>query len=118
MPRHGPRAAFPRVGLVAPLGGVFIRRSIVYWALLHALLAAVALAAALLAGHAIEATELLPGGSPVVVFFTVVLGMMEARRRDEDLFLANLGYGRGVMAAYLALPALALEVLFSLLGGG
>jgi hypothetical protein len=36
--------------------------------------------------------------------------MLQARRSDEDLYLANLGYGWPVIAAYLLVPAAALEV--------
>ena len=100
----------PHFLLVAPLPRVFIRRSAAYWVLLHMLRAIVMLWAAAVSKVPIEPAELLPGGNPLVPALVVVLGMVQARRSDEDLYLANLGYGWPVIAAYLLAPAAALEV--------
>jgi hypothetical protein len=39
--------------------------------------------------------------------------MLQARHSDEDLFLANLGYGRPTIAFYLLAPAAVLEAAFT-----
>ncbi|HEX8392129.1 MAG TPA: hypothetical protein VF665_07245 [Longimicrobium sp.] len=101
------------LSLVAPFPGVFIRRSVAYWALLHGMRALIMAFAASLAKQPLPPTALLPGGNPLVVALTIGLGMLEARRRDEDLYLANLGYGWPAIALYLAFPATALEAAFT-----
>jgi hypothetical protein len=101
----------PSFLLVAPLPGVFIRRSAAYWVLLHMLRAIVMLWAAALSKVPIEPAELLPGGNPLIPAAVVGLGMLQARRSDEDLYLANLGYGWPTIAAYLLVPAAALEAV-------
>jgi hypothetical protein len=103
----------PHFLLVAPFPGVFIRRSAAYWVLVHLLRAVIML---FMAGSPLRITpaDLLPGGNPLVPALVVVLGMLQARRNDEDLYLANLGYGWPVIAAYLLVPAAALEVAFTI----
>jgi hypothetical protein len=103
----------PHFLLVAPLPGVFIRRSAAYWVLLHLLRDVVMLFMAGPDGLAIDPPALLPGGNPLVPALVVVLGMLQARRSDEDLYLANLGYGWPTIAAYLLVPAAALEAAFT-----
>ncbi len=49
--------------------------------------------------------------SVVAVAVVAVLGLIDARRRNEDVFLANLGVGYPVILAVAAIPALCLEVL-------
>ena len=93
--------------LVAPFPGVFIRRSAAYWVLLHLMRDVMML---FMAGmDELRPVDLLPGGNPLVPALVVVLGMLQARRSDEDLYLANLGYGWPIIAAYLLAPAGALE---------
>ena len=104
----------PGPWLVSPFPGVYFRRSVAYWVLAHLVKAVLLVVMTANAGRPLDPTVLLPGGNPLVVLVVVGLGMLEARRRDEDLFLANLGYGRMVIAAYLALPAVALETAFTL----
>ncbi|HEX8693869.1 MAG TPA: hypothetical protein VF746_15715 [Longimicrobium sp.] len=104
----------PGPWLVAPFPGVFFRRSVAYWVLVHLVLAMLLVLRAADSGRSVEPAALLPGGNPLAVVVVVALGLLEARRRDEDLFLANLGYGRATLAAYLALPAAALEAAFTL----
>jgi hypothetical protein len=101
----------PSFLLVAPLPGVFIRRSAAYWVLLHMFRAVLQLWAATLSEVPIEPVELLPGGNPLIPALVVGLGMLQARRSDEDLYLANLGYGWPTIAAYLLAPAAALEAV-------
>lgn len=103
----------PHFLLVAPLPRVFIRRSAAYWVLLHLLRAIVMLWAAAMNGLPISPAALLPGGNPLVPALVVGLGMLQARRSDEDLYLANLGYGWPTIAAYLLVPAAALEAAFT-----
>ncbi|HYR06620.1 MAG TPA: hypothetical protein VEQ60_02550 [Longimicrobium sp.] len=99
----------PHFLLVAPFPGVFLRRSVAYWVLLHLMRDVIMLFMAGL--DALRPVDLLPGGNPLVPALVVVLGMLQARRSDEDLYLANLGYGWPVIAAYLLVPAAALEAV-------
>lgn len=104
----------PHFLLVAPFPGVFIRRAAAYWVLLHLLRAIVVLWMAGIEELQISLADFLPGGNPLVPALVVGLGMLQARRSDEDLYLANLGYGWPVIAAYLLAPAAALEVVATL----
>ncbi|HEV2146234.1 MAG TPA: hypothetical protein VGR37_02335 [Longimicrobiaceae bacterium] len=106
MPKAGPL-------LVAPFPGLYLRRSVTYWVLLHLTLVVLKLLLAYYSGEPVNPAELLPGGNPLVVVLVVALGMLEARRRDEDLFLANLGYGWPTIAGYMAVPAAVLEAAFT-----
>jgi hypothetical protein len=96
--------------LVAPFPGVFIRRSAAYWVLVHLLRAVGMLGILGIEELRLSPEDLLPGGNPLVPAMVVVLGLVQARRNDEDLYLGNLGYGRSTIAAYLLVPAAALEV--------
>jgi hypothetical protein len=100
----------PHFLLVAPFPGMFIRRAAAYWVLVHLLRAIGMLWMAAIKELRITPEDLLPGGNPLVPALVVVLGMLQARRSDEDLYLANLGYGWPTIAAYLLVPAAALEV--------
>ena len=102
----------PHFLLVAPFPRVFIRRSVAYWVLLHLMRDILMLLGARL--DELRPADLLPGGNPLVPALVVALGMLQARRSDEDLYLANLGYGWPVIAAYLLVPATALEVAFTI----
>ena len=99
--------------LVAPFPSVFFRRSVAYWVLLHLMRGVVTAFAASMGGRALNPADLLPGGNPLIVVLAVGLGMLQARRGDEDLFLANLGYGWPTIAGYLLVPAAALEAGFT-----
>jgi hypothetical protein len=99
----------PHFLLVAPFPGVFIRRSAAYWVLLHLMRDVIMLFMAGL--DELRPADFVPGGNPLVPALVVVLGMLQARRSDEDLYLANLGYGWSVVAAYLLVPAAALEAV-------
>ena len=103
----------PHFLLIAPFPGVFIRRAVAYWVLLHLARSVIMF---LGAGRPlrISPADLLPGGNPLVPALVVVLGMLQARWSDEDLYLANLGYGWPVIAAYLLMPAAALEAAFTI----
>ncbi|HEX2209318.1 MAG TPA: hypothetical protein VHG93_16695 [Longimicrobium sp.] len=101
----------PHFLLVAPFPRVLIRRSAAYWVLLHLTRDVIMLFMAGL--DELRPADLLPGGNPLVPALVVVLGMLQARRSDEDLYLANLGYGWPVIAAYLLMPAAALETAFT-----
>lgn len=101
----------PHFLLVAPFPGVFIRRSVAYWVLLHLMRDVILVIMSMMNALPIEPVDLLPGGNPLVPALVVVLGMLQARRSDEDLYLANLGYGWPVIAAYLLVPAATLEVV-------
>lgn len=70
------------------------------------------------AGRGVSVFAMLPGGNPFLVLVVAALGMLEARRGNEHLFLANLGYGWGTVAAYLLLPAGGLEAAFTVLRFG
>lgn len=51
-----------------------------------------------------------------LVLLVAFLGLLEARRRNEHLFLANLGVSQPTIAVVSAMPALAMEVLVWMLG--
>jgi hypothetical protein len=61
----------------------------------------------------------IPAGAPLLnlrtsvmaVAVVAILGLIDARRRNEDLFLANLGVGYPAILAVAAFPALCLEIL-------
>ena len=95
--------------LVAPFPGVFFRRSVAYWVLLHLMRAVVMGFGGGTGGRLLTPAALLPGGNPLIPVLVVGLGMLQARRGDEDLFLANLGYGWPTIGVYLLAPAAALE---------
>jgi hypothetical protein len=99
--------------LVAPFPGLFFRRSVAYWALLHLMRNVIMVFAASRGGVPLRPWDLLPGGNPLVPVLVVGLGMLQARRGDEDLFLANLGYGWPTIGVYLLVPAAALEAAFT-----
>lgn len=99
--------------LVAPFPGVFIRRSVAYWVLLHLMRVVIMAFAGSMGGRALTPADLLPGGNPLIVMLAAGLGMLQARRGDEDLFLANLGYGWPTIALYLLVPAASLEAAFT-----
>jgi hypothetical protein len=101
----------PHFLLVAPFPGVFIRRSATYWVLLHLMRGIVMLWMVGIDELRLSPADLLPGGNPLVPALAVALGMLQARRSDEDLYLANLGYGWPTLAAYLLVPAAALEAV-------
>jgi hypothetical protein len=103
----------PQFLLVAPFSGVLLRRSAAYWVLLHLMRTIAILWAAMLSKVPLQPAELLPGGGPLVPILVVGLGMLQARRSDEDLYLANLGYGWPTIAAYLLAPAAALQTAFA-----
>jgi len=100
----------PHFLLVPPFPGVFLRRSVAYWVLVHLMRDLAMLWGATPAELRINAADFLPGNNPLVPALVVGLGMLQARRSDEDLYLANLGYGWPVIAAYLLAPATSLEV--------
>ena len=52
-----------------------------------------------------------PLGSVIVVVAAAGMVLIDARRRNEDLFLGNLGIGTRAIVVIAALPAIAIEVL-------
>ena len=111
--QHVPRRHLSGSLLVAPFPGVFIRRSMAYCVLLHLMRIVILGFGGSMGGQAPTPADLLPGGNPLIVVLVVGLGMLQARRGDEDLFLANLGYGWPTIALYLLAPAAALEAAFT-----
>jgi hypothetical protein len=103
----------PHFLLVAPFAGVFTRRSVAYWVLLHLTRSVIMLFGATIPMR-MDPVDLLPGDNPLVPALVVLLGLLQARRNNEDLYLVNLGYGRPTIAGYLLAPALALEVAFTI----
>lgn len=53
-----------------------------------------------------------------LIGLTGVLGVIEIRRRNEHLLLANLGSGQPVLAAIAAAPALVAEIVIALVTDG
>ena len=56
-------------------------------------------------------------GALLVILLVAILGLLEARRRNEHVFLANLGVPQLVVAALSAVPALAGELLVASFAG-
>lgn len=104
----------PHFLLVSPFPSMFVRRSAAYWVLVHLMRDMAMLWGATPAQLRITAADFLPGNNPLVPVVVMGLGMVQARRSDEGLYLANLGYGWPVIAAYLLAPAAALEVAATL----
>jgi ribosomal protein S12 methylthiotransferase accessory factor YcaO len=100
----------PHFLLIAPFPGRFIRRSVAYWVMVHLMRSVLMLFMPRVMAE-LRPVDLLPGSNPLVPGLVVALGMLQARRSDEDLYLANLGYGWPVIAAYLLVPAAALEAV-------
>jgi hypothetical protein len=55
-----------------------------------------------------------PRGALLLIAAVVVVGLADARRRNEDAFLLCLGYGRGRLIATIALPAALVEVVLGI----
>jgi hypothetical protein len=66
----------PHFLLVAPVPGVFIRRSAAYWVLLHLLRGIVMLWMVGIDELRISPADLLPGGNPLVPALVMGLGML------------------------------------------
>ena len=96
-----------------PFAGALIRRSAVFWAgcrLLVPLVVAVG-------GGTLTARDItrpLPALVPIVG----CLGLLEARRRNEHIFLANLGVPQPAIALVSAAPAVAAELAVAALSLG
>lgn len=56
-----------------------------------------------------------PRGALLLVATVVMVGMVSVRRRNEDVFLLCLGYGRGRVIATLALPATLMETVLGII---
>lgn len=56
---------------------------------------------------------LTPGAALVVVLIVAALGLVDAHRRKEDLFLANLGVSRSQIILTAAVPALVIELVLA-----
>ncbi|HEX8243905.1 MAG TPA: hypothetical protein VF541_10425 [Longimicrobium sp.] len=82
-------------------------RSLLLWAFLRVLTTAVGAALA-----PPGANPLRQGPLAVLLTFAVVgvAGWVSARRRNEDLFLVSLGYGRARLLATFVLPAALAEL--------
>ncbi|MGE5925725.1 MAG: hypothetical protein ACM357_00095 [Gemmatimonadota bacterium] len=90
-------------------------RGLTIWA---AARAALALASWLMAGRAEPLTlAVTRGASAWVVLVAGVLGLLEIRRRNEHLLLANLGVSQPTLAALAGIPALIGELVIAVLTG-
>jgi hypothetical protein len=92
-----------------------LTRSLLTWAFVRA--------AAIAGTLAVEGALHLPPGDPLAIspfaaLFVVAVvgaaGWVSARRRNEDLFLLTLGYGRARQMAMIAAPAVVLEAAIAL----
>lgn len=61
--------------------------------------------------------SLTPMATGVVVLLAVLFSLLEARRRNEHLLLANFGVSETVLAGLCALPALIAETAVRLVTG-
>ena len=96
-----------------PFAGALLGRAAVFWAGCRLL---VPLAVAVFSGSltARDITEPRPALAPIVG----CLGLIEARRRNEHIFLANLGVAQPAIALVSAAPALAGELAIAALSLG
>jgi hypothetical protein len=88
-----------------------IVRSLVSWAFVRFL---AGMAGSVLAPPGANPFQLVPWAAAVVVAAAGAMGWVSARRRNEDIFLLSLGYGRARMLAMMMAPAALAEVALSL----
>lgn len=88
-------------------------RSLVSWAFVR-LLAGVIGSMLALAPPGANPFRLVPWAAAVVVAAAGAMGWVSARRRNEDIFLRSLGYGRARMLATMLAPAALAEAALSL----
>jgi hypothetical protein len=89
--------------------------SLVTWAFVRvAATAAMAHAAASIGLPLGNPLRLNPVAVLLVIAVVGVVGWVSARRRNEDLFLLCLGYGRGRQLATIVAPAVLLEVAIAI----
>lgn len=114
------RAAVP----VQPFARALLLRGVFLWFGVRCTLLAVAISPFVAIPQAVFAT--MPGRSWGGVFPSLrtvlfvlagvgVLALLEARRRNEIVLLANLGVGRSAIVVLSVLPAAALELLLALI---
>lgn len=89
---------------------ILVRGTIVW----GSLRAALALATWLMTGLERPTLEVTVGAAAWGTLVVGALGLVEIRRRNEHILLANLGYGQWLLAAIAALPALLGEIVISL----
>ena len=89
---------------------ILVRGTIVW----GSLRAALALATWLMTGLERPTLEVTVGAAAWGTLVVGALGLLEIRRRNEHMLLANLGYGQGLLAAVAAVPALIGEIAISL----
>jgi hypothetical protein len=98
---------------VQPFATAVLRRSVAAWLGVRIFVAvAIAFAGGLLMPPP-HPVLLSPGAALVVVLVVAVLGLLDAHRRNEDLFLANLGVSRSQIAFTAAIPAFVLETVLA-----
>jgi hypothetical protein len=86
-------------------------RSLALWAFARVLAGvAMANAAGDLGAPEVDPVRLRPGAALLLITAVGVVGWVAARRRNEDLFLLCLGYGRGWQLATILAPPVLLEV--------
>lgn len=88
---------------VQPFARALLLRAVVIWCGARVMLA--------IGGMPVGAPLLNLRTSVIAVAVVGALGLIDVRRRDEDVFLADLGVGYPVIVALSALPALGLEIL-------
>ncbi len=98
---------------VQPFATAALRRSVAAWLAVRIFVAVAIVFASELLGlvpppHPVF---LSPGAALTVVLIVAALGLLDAHRRNEDLFLANLGVSRSQIVVTAAIPALVFELV-------
>ena len=93
-------------------------RAVVIWIGMKLVVTSAAAAGAAARGEVLgfrETLSLAPSAALLLAAFVAGLTLMDARRRNELLFLANLGVSRSVIASLAAIPAVAFEIVLGVL---
>ena len=102
-------------------GRAILLRGVVIWFVMKLVVTGAAAAAAaegLLPGEARNFGDVLglsPSAALMLATIVALITLIDARRRNELLFLANLGVSRGVIASLAATPAIAFEIVLGVL---
>ena len=112
LPRPAEDVAADLVILLPHFTRALLFRSVAAWLLVRLCVAGISVVAAALARRPPPEDPFLrtPRTALLGLAAGVAAGLVFARSRNEDLFLASLGYGRARLVALLAAPPLLLEV--------
>ena len=96
---------------IRPFATAVLYRSVLAWLGVRAFVAVVIVFVGGLIVPPPHPVLLTPGAALTVVLIVAALGLLDAHRRNEDLFLANLGVSRSQIVVTAAIPALVFELV-------